>query len=153
MDEMRLYSSKSGAIPARLTPSITPVDGNNPSFTIGTVDPKKAELLDYTVYAASNQTGLGTTWSEEYEFGKTYGYSSFSASALSDLTKEFIADTSGTSKNSQSYQNYYFVAPNAGLLVGIAKSAQWSTLWPMYPCSMTEFHKKDYMACTCPAKP
>jgi sphingomyelin phosphodiesterase acid-like 3 len=153
MDEMRLYSSKSGAIPARLTPSITPVDGNNPSFTIGLVDPKKAELLDYTVYAASNQTGIGTTWSEEYDFGKTYGYSSFSASALKGLTQEFIADTSGTKKNSQSYQNFYFVMPDGGPLANVAKSAEWSTMWPMYTCSMTQDHKKDYIACTCPAKP
>jgi len=153
MDEMRLYSSKTGAIPARLTPSITPVDGNNPSFTIGLVDPKKAELLDYTVYAASNQTGIGTTWSEEYDFGKTYGYSSFSASALKGLTQEFIADTSGTKKNSQSYQNFYFVMPDGGPLANVAKSAEWSTMWPMYTCSMTQDHKKDYIACTCPAKP
>jgi sphingomyelin phosphodiesterase acid-like 3 len=156
MDEMRLYSSpsgsKPGAIPARLTPSITPVDGNNPSFTIGVVDPKKAELLDYTVYAASNQTGIGTTWSEEYDFGKTYGYSSFSASALTDLTQEFIADTSGTKKNSQSYQSFYFVMPASGPLSNVAKSAAWSTMWPMYTCSMTQDHKKDYLACTCPAK-
>ena len=116
------------------------------------MDPKKAELLDYTVYAASNQTGIGTTWSEEYDFGKTYGYSSFSASALTDLTQEFIADTSGTKKNSQSYQSFYFVMPASGPLSNVAKSAAWSTMWPMYTCSMTQDHKKDYLACTCPAK-
>jgi sphingomyelin phosphodiesterase acid-like 3 len=152
MDEMRLYSSNSGAIPARLTPSITPVDGNNPSFTIGVVDPKKAELLDYTVYAASNQTGIGTTWSEEYDFSKTYGVFSFSAKSLATLTSAFIADKSSTGKATQSYQSYYFVAPSAGLLTQVGKAIAWGKMWPMYPCSMTEFHKKDYIACTCPAK-
>jgi sphingomyelin phosphodiesterase acid-like 3 len=151
MDEMRLYSSKSGAIPARLTPSITPVDGNYPSFTVGIVDPKKAELLDYTVYAADNQTGIGTKWSAEYSFDKTYGYNSFSAKSLASLTAEFIADKTGKSAHAQSYQSYYFVNPGDSLLMNVAKSAQWSTLWPMYPCAMTQDHKKDYIGCTCPA--
>jgi sphingomyelin phosphodiesterase acid-like 3 len=153
MDEMRLYSSTSGAIPARLTPSITPVDGNNPSFTVGTVDPKKAELLDYTVYAADNQTGIGTTWSLEYDFGKTYGLSSFSSKSVATLTNALIADKAGSSKAAQAYQSFYFIAPSQGLLTAVAKQVAWSAMWPMYPCSMTEFHKKDYIACTCPAKP
>ena len=151
MDEMRLYSSKSGAIPARLTPSITPVDGNYPSFTVGIVDPSKAELLDYTVFAADNQTGIGTTWKEEYSFDKTYGYSSFSAKSLTALTAGLLADKAGTSPNAQSYQSYYFVNPGDSLLMNVAKSAQWSALWPMYPCAMTQDHRKDYVACTCSA--
>ena len=37
MDEMRLYTANSGtgSIPGKLVPSISPVDGNNPAFTIG----------------------------------------------------------------------------------------------------------------------
>ena len=152
MDEMRLYSSAAGAVPARLTPSITPVNGNNPSFTIGVADPKKAELLDYTVYAASNQTGMGTTWREEYAFGKTYGLSSFSGKSVATLTSAFVADRSASSKAAQAYQSYYFVSPDAGLLTKVGKAVEWNKMWPMYPCSMTEFHKKDYVACSCPAK-
>jgi sphingomyelin phosphodiesterase acid-like 3 len=152
MDEMRLYSSGAGAVPARLTPSITPVDGNNPSFTVGVVDAKRAELLDYTVYAASNQTGVGATWSEEYDFGKTYGLSSFSGKSITTLTSAFLADKSASSKAAQAYQSNYFIAPSAGLLTQVGKAVAWGKMWPMYPCSMTEFHKKDYIACTCPAK-
>jgi sphingomyelin phosphodiesterase acid-like 3 len=152
MDEMRLYTSAAGAVPARLTPSISPVDGNYPSFTVGVADPKKAELLDYTVYAASNQTGIGATWSEEYDYGKTYGFSSFSGKSVATLTSGLIADKTASSKAAQAYQSNYFVAPSAGLLTQVGKVVAWEKMWPMYPCSMTEFHKKDYVACTCPAK-
>jgi len=152
MDEMRLYSSGSGAVPARLTPSISPVDGNNPSFTIGVVDPRKAALLDYTVYAAGNQTGMGTTWSEEYDFGKTYGLTEFSGKSITTLTSAMIADKSASSKAAQAYQSHYFIAPDAGLLAQVGKAVAWGKMWPMYPCSMTEFHNQNYVACTCPAK-
>jgi sphingomyelin phosphodiesterase acid-like 3 len=40
--------------------------------TVGKVAPAAAELMDYTVYVASNETGVGTTWTKEYSFDETY---------------------------------------------------------------------------------
>lgn len=66
MDEFHLLKSKSGAVPIKVVASVSPVDGNLPSFTIGTVNLASAKLADYVVYEASDSTGVGTQWSTEY---------------------------------------------------------------------------------------
>ena len=80
---------------------ISPVDGNNPSFTLGTVDPATAILTDYRVIAASNQTGVDTKWSEEYDFDRTYQLPAFTATTVGNLIAGFKADPSAQSAASQ----------------------------------------------------
>jgi sphingomyelin phosphodiesterase acid-like 3 len=151
MDEMRLYTAKSGsgAIPGKLVPSISPVDGNNPSFTVGTVDPDKAILIDYSVYAASNQTGVNTTWALDYTYSTTYNEPDYSAASLTALTNIFLADPQSKTAASQAYESHYFVGgPSAGLNL---KAAAMSIVWPIYTCSMTHDHAKSFAACACPS--
>ena len=150
MDEMRLYASKTGdgGIPGKLVPSISPVDGNNPSFTVGVVDPAKALLVDYSVYAASNQTGIDTTWSLEYTYSTTYNEPDYSAASLTALTNGFLADPQSKTAASQAYESHYFVGgPSAGLNL---KAAAMSAVWPIYTCSMVHDHAKRFTACACP---
>ncbi len=76
MDEMRLLEggvqSRSGngvasnggaknssGVAIKMVASISPVNGNNPSFTVARVGEASARLRDYEVIAASNQSGLG----------------------------------------------------------------------------------------------
>jgi len=55
MDDMRLLEPQGGALHAavehsvaiKVVPSISPVDGNNPSFTVARVNPQSAVLEDY----------------------------------------------------------------------------------------------------------
>ena len=101
MDEFRLYTSPSGeTVPGKLVPSITPVNGNNPAFTLAQVDPTTATLKDYTVYAADNQTGVATTWPVEYRYSTTYKLPDMSGESLAKLTSGFIADAGGTTPRS-----------------------------------------------------
>lgn len=151
MDEMRLFAGKTGTggIPGKLVPSISPVDGNNPSFTVGVVDPAKAMLVDYSVYAASNQTGIDTTWSLEYTYSTTYNEPDYSGASLTALTNGFLADPQSKTPASQAYESYYFVSgPTAGLNL---KAAAMSVVWPIYTCSMVHDHAKTFSACACPA--
>ena len=150
MDEMRIYPGKDGgAIPGKLIPSISPVDGNNPSFTVGMVDPAKAMLLDYTVYAASNQTGISTSWEPEYTYSTTYRQFDYSAASLTALTSALLADHDSHTRESKSYESFYFVG---GATAGInLKAAALSMVWPIYTCSITHDHAASFTACACPA--
>lgn len=155
MDEMRLLRSSTagstGLVPAKLVPSISPVNGNNPSFMVAQVEPRTAILKDYTVYAADNQTGIGTDWKEEYRYSSTYGLPDFSAKSAATLTSEFLADKSGSSAHSSAYQNFFFVG-----LSGVSsnlKAAAMHHLWPAYACAMTQDDEDGFRACVCPAKP
>jgi sphingomyelin phosphodiesterase acid-like 3 len=148
MDEMRLYQgSHQLAIPGKLVPSISPVDGNNPSFTVASVDPAKAMLLDYTVYSASNQTGVGTKWSPEYTYSTTYHQPDFSSASVAALTHGFLADPRSSTAQSRSYEEFYFVG---GKTAGInLKAAALRTVWPVYTCSITQDHIKGFTDCAC----
>jgi sphingomyelin phosphodiesterase acid-like 3 len=150
MDEMRAFTSSDGkSIPGKLVPSITPVDGNNPSFTVSEVEPSTAILKDYTVFAASNQTGVDTQWSQEYRYSTTYGLPDLSGASLAKLTSSFLADKTSATDASRAYERFYLVGEpgiNANL-----KAAAMQVLWPAYACSITSNHTADFRSCVCPA--
>ncbi len=150
MDEMRVYSSAVGTVPGKLVPSISPVNGNNPTFTVAQFDAAAAVLKDYTVYVASNKTGVDETWSLEYMYSKTYNMPDFSGASAAKLAAAFRADSEGSSPMSSAYQNFY-VAGGVGMS-GNLKAAAMQLVWPTYACSMSEAHKSGFESCICPAK-
>jgi sphingomyelin phosphodiesterase acid-like 3 len=149
MDEMRVYTGKDGTpIPGKLVPSVTPVNGNTPSFTLAVVDPAKAILVDYTVYAQHVTVGAGTQWLPEYTYSTTYNQPDFSGASVAAITKGFLADPASKGPESRSYENFYFVG---GASAGInLKAAALSTVWPIYTCSITQASIAGFTACACP---
>jgi sphingomyelin phosphodiesterase acid-like 3 len=156
MDELRVYTSSDGtSIPAKLVPSITPVNGNNPAFTLAAIKPATATLQDYTIYSASNQTGVQTTWSEEYRFSTTYHLPDLSGPSLAKLTGSFVSDKSGASATSKAYQQFFYVgAPDVaqGISASI-KAAAMQVVWPTYACAITHADTAGFRTCACPATP
>ncbi|MGD0345185.1 MAG: metallophosphoesterase [Terracidiphilus sp.] len=145
MDEVRLLMPAKGAVEqkpvgVKMVASISPVDGNNPSFTLATVDPARAILMDYRVIAASNQTGIDTAWSEEYDFAKTYHEPAFTAVPLSRLIAGFKTDPTAQSSASQSYLRYYMTGVD---MRGLA------LIWQPYVCSLKNGSNDAYRECVC----
>jgi sphingomyelin phosphodiesterase acid-like 3 len=143
MDELHLLGNQESGVPMKVAASISPVDGNTPSFTVSKVAPATAMLMDYTVYTASNMTGVGTTWAKEYAFDETYGETSFSAKALGDLIGRFRADTSGTGAASLAYQTHFFKG-HAPIPLG--------PFWQGYVCSLDHATGDGFKACVCGGK-
>jgi sphingomyelin phosphodiesterase acid-like 3 len=150
-DEMRIYSSALGKIPGKLVPSITPVNGNNPAFTVAQVNPTIATLVDYAVTSASNQTGIDTRWSEEYRYSTTYKLPDFSAASAAKLLADFTTDKSGSSDESHAYERFYFVTGPG--IIASAKAMAMQLIWPAYACSITQTAEQDFRRCMCPASP
>jgi sphingomyelin phosphodiesterase acid-like 3 len=160
MDEFRAITTPAGTIPAKLVPSITPVNGNNPAFTLAAIDPTTATLQDYTVYSASNPTGDAnpwdhndTTWSEEYRFSTTYHLPDLAGPSLAKLTGSFVSDKSGTSDVSKAYQQFFYAGDPAAAsgLKGSAKAAAMQIVWPLYACAITHADTAGFRTCACPA--
>jgi sphingomyelin phosphodiesterase acid-like 3 len=159
MDEIRVYPSATlgpqgttaSIVPAKLVPSITPVNGNNPAFTLADVDPATATLNDYTVFSASNQTGLDTAWTQEYRYSTTYNLPDFSGPSAAKLSATFLADTAGTTAASQAYQRFYFVG-DPGLSINL-KAAAMQLVWHTYACSIAHFDDTAFRTCVCPSAP
>ena len=151
MDEMRLLRSEESAaaegaagraVAIKMVPSISPVDGNNPTFTTAWVDPATAGLDDYAVVAASNQTGVDTQWTPAYDFGRAYHEAQFSAASVKELIAGFRADGSATTAESQAYIRNYFVGD---------MSRELSPFWPEYVCALDNHTAKGFAGCVCQA--
>jgi len=153
MDEMRLLrpeedgTSSSGAamgpaVAIKMVSSISPVDGNNPSFTIARVNPATAQLENYEVIAASNQTGVGTRWTPAYDFGQTFHEPEFSPATVKELIDTFRADASAKTPESLAYLRNYFVGD---------MSRELSPFWPEYVCALDNHTAKGFAGCVCGA--
>ena len=148
MDEMRLLTHGADSattpkqVPIKIVSSISPVDGNIPSFTIARVSPATAVLIDYDVVEASNQTGIATTWKTEYNYAATYNQLDFSPAALTKLMAGFKADPKAATTTSAAYIHNYFVGD---------MSREISPFWPEYVCAVGNYTAKDFAACVCPA--
>ncbi len=148
MDEMRLlkpegkdvHAGRDSTIAVKIVSSISPVDDNNPSFTIARVDPSTAVLEDYEVIAASNQTGVANRWVKEYDFRETYHENEFSPATLGKLLGEFRADSNAATGISQAYIRDYFVGD---------ASRELTPFWPQYVCALDNHTSKSFAACVC----
>jgi sphingomyelin phosphodiesterase acid-like 3 len=158
MDEIRVFKTANGDIPGKLIPSVTPVNGNNPSFSVAEVDPATATLQDFTVYAASNDTPGGdiwnnnaTKWAKEYSFSEAYHLPDLSGASLAKLTDGFLADKSSDQRASRDYEHFYFIG-DPGLSSKL-KVAAMHIVWPAYACSITSSHIADFTRCACATAP
>ena len=146
MDEIRLLEPSGGtpghSVAIKVVPSISAIDGNNPSFTIARVNPSLAQLQNYEVIAASNQTGIATKWSKEYGYAQTYHAADFAPSSVKDLVTKFENDRSGKTGASEAYIHNFYVG----------RSSELELFWPEYLCLLRNHTAKAFAACACSSK-
>ena len=131
MDEFRVFKG----VPLKLVASVSPVDGNTPSFTVGQVS-GVGELLDYSVY-----TRAGEGWTREYGFAETYGDGGFSGRKLDAVVGGFRADSAGTNVLSVDYQRDFFGGDGGPL----------GAAWPQYGCALEHAGAEGFRECLCKA--
>jgi sphingomyelin phosphodiesterase acid-like 3 len=148
MDEMRLLGPESNAllvedehrVAIKIVPSISPVDGNDPTFTVARVNPTSAVLQNYEVIEASNQTGIAATWKTEYEYAQTFHEAPFSPATVKTLIEEFRTDHGAETEKSEAYIRHYFAGD---------RSPELSPFWPQYVCALDNYTAKSFAACIC----
>lgn len=146
MDELRLLEPEDGAsggdVAIKMVSSISPVNGNNPSFTVAHIDPVTATLADYQVFAASNLTGANASWSKEYDYAQAYQKTEFSTATVKALIAKFQADPNATTSASRSYIDNFFVGDHSSLI---------KPLWPEYVCALSHYTAEGFDGCVCRA--
>lgn len=145
MDELRLPGPEhgtegNGEVAIKMVPSISPINGNNPSFTVASVDVAAATLADYQVFAASNLTGVNASWSKEYDFAQSYKETEFSAATVKTLIEEFRVDPDATTNASRSYIGNFFPGDHSSLI---------KPLWPQYVCALSHYTAEGFDDCVC----
>jgi sphingomyelin phosphodiesterase acid-like 3 len=148
MDELRFLkqdgqgAAKGKGIAVKMVSSISPINGNNPSFTVAQLDPSSAALVDYKVFAASSQTGVDAQWREEYDFARSYHEAAFSSSSVSGLVAGFASDPGAKTQASQNYIKD-FSTGNLSLVLQL--------FWPQYVCTLSNYSAQQFKSCACPA--
>jgi sphingomyelin phosphodiesterase acid-like 3 len=138
VDELRLLSGKDGDVPVKNVPSITPIGGNYPSFTVARVNPQTAQLADFTVFSSSDPEG--SSWAREYSFSEWSVESSFTPASLRRVIAKMAADPNATTKLSQDY----ILDWSAG-----AHRNQLQPVWPGYVCGMDHSDPAEFKRCVC----
>jgi sphingomyelin phosphodiesterase acid-like 3 len=146
MDEIKLLQGRDGnAVPAKMVPSISPINGNEPSFMVAQISPQTATIKDYEVFAATN--AQGTVWNREYRYSDVYHLPDFSAKSVEQLTSQLVADKSGEDETSRAYERYFLAGGGTFAALGLQR------LWPAYSCSLREFDPASFHRCMCPGTP
>ena len=144
MDEIKLLHGPGDlAVPAKLVPSISPINGNEPSFLVAQVVPQTATMKDYEVLSAVN--AQGAVWNREYRYSAVYGLPDFSASSVQQLTSHLIDDKTGEDGTSRAYERFFLAGGGTFASLGLQR------LWPAYSCSLREFDPAAFHTCMCPA--
>ncbi len=130
----------SGAIPVKLVASVSPVNGNLPSFTIAHIEPARATLVNYEVIAGSNKVA----WHKQYEYRTAYAEGSYSADAVAHLIGAFSIDREAKTLPSQNYIHNFSIGNPVPLL---------SLVWPGYVCSMAHQTAEGFSSCACGQQP
>ena len=91
--------------------------------------------------AASNQTGIATTWSREYDYAQAYHEAQFSPSTVKKLIAEFENDRGAKTEASKQYIRNYYVGD---------RSLELKPVWPLYVCALANHTADAYAACVCP---
>lgn len=143
MDEIKLLHSPQGtSVPAKLVPSISPVNGNVPAFVVAKVQPQTAVLLDYAVYTASD--AKASSWTEEYRYSNAYRMPDYSGDSVAQIASRLSKDKTGTDDMSQTYQRWFFPGDDGRFAKGL------KAVWPSYACAVQENGGPVYRECMCP---
>lgn len=139
-DELRLLerAGDAGAVPIKLVPAVSAINGNLPAFTIAEVNRASATLDDYTVYILPGGAPAAN-WTREYSFRTSYHQPDFSASSVRTLVRHMQDDKSGAQPESQAYQKFFLAGESSPLFL----------VWPQYTCAFSHDRDSAFKQCMC----
>lgn len=131
-DEFRIASGRF----IHVTPSISPIFGNNPAFE--TIDVRRSgAIAGYTAWHLPNVT---LPWSREYAFGEAYGKPRYDTATLTELAAAIGKDPATRQK--------YFANSSSGNAKSAAEAlAKWQGYW----CGLQTMTESAFTACACGA--
>ena len=139
-DEFRLLErvGNPAAVPVKLVPAVSAINGNLPAFTVAEVNRASAILDDYTVYMLPN-AAPSAGWTREYSLRDTYHLPNFSAKSVRTLVEQLQADKGGAQPESQAYQKFFLAGESSPLFL----------VWPQYTCALSHDREADFKQCMC----
>ena len=119
-----------------ITPSVSPVFGNNPAFEIVDVA-RDGDLAGYTAWHLPNVTA---PWAREYSFADAYAKPRYDTATLTQLAASI--------RNTPATREQYFTHMSSGAPKSTAGAL---ALWPAYWCGLTAMTGSTFTTCYCAA--
>jgi sphingomyelin phosphodiesterase acid-like 3 len=134
--------TRGAGIPIKIIPPISPINGD-PAFIVGQVRPSTAMLVDYTVFVASDKTGVRTTWKPSYTYSARYHKRAFDSASVRSLVQQLQADHTLETPEAQAYIS----SVSSGIPTPLLQLA-----WTPYTCTLSHTTTASFTACACGAK-
>jgi hypothetical protein len=146
MDEFRVMAGADGEalLAVKIFPSVSPIFGNAPAFTVVAYDRGDGGIRDYRIWGLRNLVGPASDpasppeWRFEYGFGATYGEPRFDAATAARLAAAIRTEPAVR----EIYARFY---PGLGAGAEPIKPDNWKT----FSCVQTEFRPDGYVGCAC----
>ncbi len=140
-DEFRLLerAGNPAAVPVKLVPAVSAINGNLPAFMIAQVNRASAIVDDYSIFMQPVGASSAAAWTREYSFRATYHLPNFSAQSVRTLVEQMQADKSGVRPESQAYQKFFLTGESSPLFL----------VWPQYTCALSHDRDSDFRQCMC----
>ncbi len=137
MDEYRLWypGDNTPARPFVVTPSISPVFGNNPGFKVLTIAPDNWQVLDYTASICPLENPE-PAFAVSYSFLQTYMLQMPLFAALDTLYSNLASNTD----DAHTFIGHYYSGHHAANPISDIN-------WPAYRCGIGQMEKPAYVNC------
>ncbi|WP_457092665.1 metallophosphoesterase [Microvirga sp. P5_D2] len=143
-DSYRLVTDAGAAVAIeKVTPSISPIFGNNPGFHIFEYDTHTGNLMDFSTWYLSNLDQASATipdeWQREYVFTQAYGEQAYSAGAVKRLADALLGTGAVDERTRDAFRRFYPVSSD---------DIQAKAL-PAYACAIGHLTPSSYTSCYC----
>jgi hypothetical protein len=144
MDDFRvLTDSGRHTLVTHITPSVSPVFGNNPAFQRFEYDRGSGAISDYATFILKNFSTLGKAedarWEMEYDYGNIYGQKGYTPAALAVLYKSLENSTAVRAD----YMRFYSSGTRGGV-----NDKNWKAYW----CAIGNADARSFADCFCGEK-
>ena len=145
LDDFRVSRDSSGSLlfGIKITPSVTPADGNNPAFVQFTYDPTAGAISDATTWYLTNlpsaTTAVPGVWESEYSFNATYGQSAMDSNGVAGAVNNILTQPGLQA----SFMRYFPSSSPTFWRAG-------TPLFAPYGCAFTNLGLSEFNACYCP---
>jgi sphingomyelin phosphodiesterase acid-like 3 len=139
-DDFRIFYNEGNPVSyIHLTPSISPIYGNNPAYQIVQYDSVNYGLLDYDTYYLKNLTLPDSVyWTLEYNFRNVYNQNYISPASLSNISDLIFSDSTFRAEYSM-----FYTTSNPNVFKN--NYTNWFYNW----CGFGHLTKEDYAKCLC----
>jgi sphingomyelin phosphodiesterase acid-like 3 len=140
MDSFRTIGPDASTLraPMLVVPSVSPIFGNAPAFTVLEVDDTSAQVEDEQVYILTKSSADDWRWHREYDFDSVYGHGPIDAADLWRVQQAIFDDERVRRRFEEDYQSGDGIAPIT------------DTTWRAYWCANVALTVTEYTACAMP---